>query len=115
MVFEDNLIIPTTEVTAIEPNEELIDPYYLFLFMRSQWGYYQIQRTIKGMTAHSYPKDIEKILVPIIDLTSDEREYLKNNVITSYNNELLSKQLIQEAKQDVEDLIEGDFDMSKLN
>jgi hypothetical protein len=26
-----------------------------------------------------------------------------------------AKQLIQEAKQDVEDLIEGDFEMSELN
>lgn len=115
MVFEDDVIIPTTEVTAIEPNEEVIDPYYLFLFMRTRWGYYQIQRTVKGMTAHSYPQDIEKILVPIIDLTSEEKESLKNNIIKSYNNEVLSKQLIQEAKQDVEDLIEGNFDMSRLN
>jgi len=27
----------------------------------------------------------------------------------------IGKQLIQQAKQDVEDLIEGKFDMSKLN
>ena len=31
MIFEDDVLIPTTEVTAIEPNEEVIDPYYLFL------------------------------------------------------------------------------------
>lgn len=114
MVFEDDVIIPTTEVTAIEPNEEVIDPYYLFLFMRTQWGYYQIQRTVKGMTAHSYPQDIAKIIVPKINLTSEEKEILKDNVIKSYNNEVLAKQLIQEAKQDIEDLIEGNFDMSKL-
>jgi len=115
MIFEDDVLIPTTEVTAIEPNEEVIDPYYLFLFMRSQWGYYQIQRTVKGMTAHSYPQDIERILVPIIELTTEEKEKLKNYVLKSFTNEVLAKQLIQEAKQDVEDLIEGNFDMSKLN
>ena len=115
MIFEDDVIIPTTEVTAIEPNEEVIDPYYLFLFMRSQWGYYQIQRTVKGMTAHSYPQDIERILVPIIELTTEEKEKLKNYVVKSFTNEVLAKQLIQKAKQDVEDLIEGKFDMSKLN
>jgi len=53
--------------------------------------------------------------VPIIDLTNEELEVLKNNVITSYKNELNAKQLIQQAKQDVEDLIEGNFDMSKLD
>lgn len=115
IVLEEETVIPTTEVTAIEPNEEAIDPYYLFIFMRTQWGYYQIQRTVKGMTAHSYPQDISNILVPIIDLTNEELEVLKNNVITSYKNELNAKQLIQQAKQDVEDLIEGNFDMSKLN
>ena len=115
MIFEDDIVIPTTEVTAIEPNEEVIDPYYLFLFMRSQWGYYQIQRTVKGMTAHSYPQDIEKILVPIISLTNEEKEELKDKVVRSFNNEILAKQLIREAKQDVEDLIEGNFNMDKLN
>jgi type I restriction enzyme S subunit len=115
IVLEEETVIPTTEVTAIEPNEEAIDPYYLFIFMRTQWGYYQIQRTVKGMTAHSYPQDISNILVPIIDLTNEELEVLKNNVITSYKNELNAKQLIQQAKQDVEDLIEGNFEMSKLN
>jgi len=115
IVLEEETVIPTTEVTAIEPNEEAIDPYYLFIFMRTQWGYYQIQRTVKGMTAHSYPQDISNILVPIIDLTNEELEVLKNNVITSYKNELNAKQLIQQAKQDVEDLIEGNFDMSKLD
>lgn len=115
MIFEDDIVIPTTEVTAIEPNEEVIDPYYLYLFMRSKWGYYQIQRTVKGMTAHSYPQDIGKILVPIINLTNEEKKELKDNVVRSYNNEVLAKQLIQEAKQDVEDLIEGNFDMSKLS
>ncbi len=115
IVLEEETVIPTTEVTAIEPNEEAIDPYYLFIFMRTQWGYYQIQRTVKGMTAHSYPQDISNILVPIIDLTNEELEVLKNNVITSYKNELNAKQLIQQAKQDVEDLIEGNFEMSELN
>ncbi len=115
IVLEEETVIPTTEVTAIEPNEEAIDPYYLFIFMRTQWGYYQIQRTVKGMTAHSYPQDISNILVPIIDLTNEELEVLKNNVVTSYKNELNAKQLIQQAKQDVEDLIEGNFEMSKLN
>ena len=35
------------------------------------------QRTVKGMTAHSYPQDISNILVPIIDLTNEELEVLK--------------------------------------
>jgi len=115
IILEGETVIPTTEVTAIEPNEELINPYYLYMFMRSEWGYNQIQRTVKGMTAHSYPQDISKILVPIIELSREEQEVLKNNIITSYKKDERSKELIQQAKQDVEDLIEGNFDMSILN
>lgn len=114
IVLESDTVVPTTEITAIEPDEDKINPYYLFLFMNSQWGYYQIQRTVKGMTAHSYPHDISKILVPMINFNREEERILKEAVEKSYNNEVLSKQLIQQAKQDVEDLIEGKFDMSKL-
>ena len=114
IIMESGKFIPTTEVTAIEPDEKRINPYYLFLFMNSKWGYYQIQRTVKGMTAHSYPQDIENIVVPLINFSDEEKDKFKTYVFKSYFNSKHSKQLIQEAKKDVEDLIEGNFDMSKI-
>lgn len=54
-----------------------------------------------------------KIIIPLIS----EKEILKINELEEMRckNIYYSKQLIQEAKQDVEDLIEGNFDMSKLS
>ena len=112
--LETNLYIPTTEITCIKPNLDKINPYYLFLYMKSNWGYYQIQRTVKGMTAHSYPEDVSKIIVPILDFSLEELNVMKSAVELGYRYTKESKQLIQEAKQDVEDLIEGNFDMSKV-
>jgi len=110
--LETNLYVPTTEITCIKPNLNKINPYYLFLYMKSNWGYYQIQRTVKGMTAHSYPEDVSKIIVPILDFSSVELNVMKSAIELGYRYTKESKQLIQEAKQDVEDLIEGNFDMS---
>ena len=112
--LETNLYVPTTEITCIKPNLDKINPYYLFLYMKSNWGYYQIQRTVKGMTAHSYPEDVSKIIVPILDFSLEELNVMKSAVELGYRYTKESKQLIQEAKQDVEDLIEGNFDMSKV-
>lgn len=112
--LERNLYVSTTEITCIKPNLDKINPYYLFLYMKSNWGYYQIQRTVKGMTAHSYPGDISRIIVPILDFSLEELDIMKNAVELGYKYINKSKQLIQEAKQDVEDLIEGNFDMSKI-
>lgn len=112
--LETNLYVPTTEITCIKCNLDKINPYYLFLYMKSNWGYYQIQRTVKGMTAHSYPEDISKIIVPILDFSLEELNVMKSAVELGYRYTKESKQLIQEAKQDVEDLIEGNFDMSKV-
>ncbi len=112
--LEMSLYVPTTEITCIKPNLDKINQYYLFLYMKSNWGYYQIQRTVKGMTAHSYPQDISRIIVPILDFNFEELDIMKNAVELGYNYINKSKQLIKEAKQDVEDLIEGNFDMSKI-
>jgi len=112
--LETNLYVPTTEITCIKPNLNKINPYYLFLYMKSNWGYYQIQRTVKGMTAHSYPEDVSKIIVPILDFSSVELNVMKSAIELGYRYTKESKQLVQEAKQDVEDLIEGNFDMSKV-
>lgn len=112
--LETNSYVPTTEITCIKPNLDKINPYYLFLYMKSNWGYYQVQRTVKGMTAHSYPEDVSKIIVPILDFSFEELNVMKSAVELGYRYTKESKQLIQEAKQDVEDLIEGNFDMSKV-
>ncbi|UOW69057.1 restriction endonuclease subunit S [Paraclostridium bifermentans] len=105
--LDENLYVPTTEITFIRPNIEKINPYYLFLYMKSKWGYHQIQRTVKGMTAHSYPEDISKIVVPIIQFNEDELIKMKMAVEGGYKNIIESDKLMKEAIKDMEALIEG--------
>lgn len=54
----------------------------------------------------------ENIIIPILE--EDIIINLYNLELRRCNNIYKSKQLVQEAKQDVEDLIEGNFDMSKV-
>jgi len=81
--------------------------------MNSDWGYYQIQRTVKGMTAHSYPDDIRNILLPVINFTQDELQEMKSNIINAHSALKYSQELIDSAISDIEDLIEGKFEIKK--
>ena len=55
---------------------------------------------------------LNEVMIPIIDKIDIEE--ISNLYKKSLNNLFYAKQLIQEAKKDVEDLIEGNFDMSKV-
>lgn len=115
IVMEPDVFVPTPEITFIRPDISKINPYYLFIFMQTEWGYYQIQRTVKGLVPRSYPEDIKEIIIPLIEFTDEELSVLQDGVEKVYKNYLLSKTLIKEAKQDVEDLIEGKFNESKVS
>ena len=58
-------------------------------------------------------ENLRKLLIPEIDY--DLQFSIGELIRKSKSNIETSKQLIQQAKQDVEDLIEGNFDTSKLN
>ena len=95
-------------------DKEMWNPYYISAFLNSFWGKWQIERQKNGAVQQNINlQEIDRIMVPKIDLNKQKTfEILIKEYI---GNEIKSKQLIQEAKQDVEDLIEGNFDMSKLN
>ncbi len=58
-------------------------------------------------------ENLRKLLIPEIDY---DLQFSSGELIRkSKSNIETSKQLIQQAKQDVEDLIESNFDTSKLN
>ncbi len=57
--------------------------------------------------------DMGEFIVPILE--QNLMNQIHNKIIQSLKNNLKSKQLISEAKQDVEDLIEGKFDESKIS
>jgi type I restriction enzyme S subunit len=91
-----------------------INPYFLFLLLRTDLVTNQLIRfTSGGLYPAISEEDILEVYLPIVDKEYQER--LGSMVMKSTLNLLQAKNLIFEAKQDVEDLIEGKFDESKIS
>jgi len=101
------------KIIVIRPNFDKVNPIYLCLVMREKFVYHQIQRQVSGITASYYPKDVRQLCIPLIE--REKQDMVADKYIEIIKCKEQAKQLIQEAKQDVEDLIEGNFDMSKLD
>ncbi len=90
-----------------------VSTYYIELILQSQYFQtllkYSLYQSVQPFISMEF---LNEVKIPIIDKI--EREDISNLYKKSLNNLFYSKQLIQEAKQDVEDLIEGNFDMSKI-
>jgi restriction endonuclease S subunit len=87
---------------------------FLTAVLRTNFAGIQFERYCTGST---YPTINENDVVKIFIPQYSEKQI---NKITEKYRRIIesiyrSKKLIQEAKQDVEDLIEGDFEMSELN
>lgn len=113
--FSDELAIINEHTYCIRFNEEYkkYSVYVYYLLVNDN-----INELLKREATGSAQKGlnqqfIDNMIIPLIDKESVEKLYEIEN--KRCNNIYLSKQLIQEAKKDVEDLIEGNFDMSKLN
>jgi type I restriction enzyme S subunit len=87
---------------------------FLTAVLRTNFAGIQFERYCTGST---YPTINEDDVVKIFIPQYSEKQI--NKISEKYRRIIesiyRSKKLIQEAKQDVEDLIEGKFDMSKLN
>ncbi len=90
-----------------------IEKRYISFYLNSKYGKLMIERWTKGAVQGviNYPS-INRFKIPALRESVMKHIDLK---ILSWKNKLsLSKQLIKNAKQDIEDLIEGNFDMSKV-
>ena len=93
----------------------ILTPEYLYAIFSNELFNVQIDKYSSGaIMSGVISSDFKKMLIPIIKnkLVVDK---ITNNIRNHFNKLSLSNSLIQEAKQDVEDLIEGNFDMSKLS
>jgi type I restriction enzyme S subunit len=110
---ELNNTLTTNGCAVLIPRDKSLSGY-LYAIISSKYFIAQKCRYISGTNIRSMSKD---------DLLDMKIPIVEDEIITKVNGLVLkeftclreSKQLIQEAKQDVEDLIEGKFDMSKLN
>ena len=86
---------------------------FLTAVLRTNFVGIQFERYCAGST---YPTinedDILKVFIPMY--SENQINKIAENYRRIIDNIYTSKKLIQEAKQDVEDLIEGNFDMSKI-
>jgi len=73
-------VLCTAEIMVLRINAEIIDPYYVYSFLKSSEGYTSMQSCIRGQTAHIYSKDIKNILIqiPPHDILSSINEELKS-------------------------------------
>lgn len=61
----EKLVLPSTEVMVIRVDRELLPASFVRSYLLTQIGFVQIQSTIRGITAHSYPVDMKKLDIPI--------------------------------------------------
>lgn len=94
-----------SEVTVIR--QKRVNPYYLQVYLQSPFGQMFLEKYITGATGqlHLYPRDVEKIDVPVLPSTIQQQcEELINRAKQARED---AKQLLEAAKRRVEQLIES--------
>lgn len=116
-VHTDKALLPSTEVMVIRADTSKVPASYLRTYFLSKLGFVQIQSTIRGITAHSYPVDMTKLDIFIPSLEGKELtdwlgtdDFLVKAGIASE----FSTQLTTSAKLIVEALIEGTVTEAEL-
>lgn len=64
---------PSTEVMVLRVDRSQVPASFVRHHLKTEIGYLQIQSTIRGITAHSYPTDVKLIEVPIPPVSDAER------------------------------------------
>ena len=110
---ELNNTLTTNGCAVLIPRDKSLSGY-LYAIISSKYFIAQKCRYISGTNIRSMSKDdLLDMIVPVVEdgILTKVNELVKKEFACLRE----SKKLIQEAKQDVEDLIEGNFDMSKLD
>ncbi len=62
--FIKNYITFVGEIMLLRPNVKKINPFLLLAFLKHPEVIKKIQRMVRGQTAHLYPNDLEKLIIP---------------------------------------------------
>jgi restriction endonuclease S subunit len=90
-----------------------IDPYFVMLYLNSDFGNRLVNSYSSGSTrGRVLISNLKKIIIPIP--SPEIQKHIGDKVRLSEKLSEEVKQLLSEAKQDVESLIEGTFDMDRL-
>lgn len=98
--------VPASFITLIRTKKNICSPMFLAVFLNSKVGQLQSnQRKSASAQQYIYPKDIGGFIIPILpDKTQQE---IASLVQQSYEAREKAKQHLEEAKNKVENLIEG--------
>jgi len=99
-------MVTVSEVSVIRQTE--IEPLALQIFLQSPLGQLQLERKITGSTGqlHLYPRDIGTVVIP--HLVPSLQQQIADLVTQSWEARQKARQLLEEAKSKVENLIEGE-------
>lgn len=109
-VYSENKFLPSTELMVIRVNREELPASYIRTYLNTKLGYIQIQSTVRGITAHSYPEDVKtlNIYIPKISDKQQEEWFLQDIYLAKAGlSNQYSTQLTVVAKYLVQGLIEG--------
>src|SRR6185369_12130383 len=94
-----------SSLTLIRPIQQLMDPYYLLVFLNSSIGRLLTRRNLRGSVQQCiYPCDTKKIPIPMVDKSIQEQ--IKTTVREGEKAYNKSKELLNVAKKSVEIAIE---------
>ena len=101
--FIENDITFVGEIMLLRPNVEKINPFLLLVFLKHPDTIKKIQEMVRGQTAHLYPNDLEKLVIPdkilkhknryqeIVKLTEKELNVSNTlNTVSFKRNQLLN-------------------------
>ena len=107
IVFENLKATAASFITIIRPKEE-VDPVYLTVVLNSVVGQLQSEKW-QSATAQQYiyPKDIKNFKIPILPKPTQQK--IADLVQKSHEARKKAKELLEEAKQKVENAIENEI------
>ena len=100
--------VASSETLVIRFDKEKVNPFAALIYLRTEEGYSAFQQQIRGTSAHLYPADVEKIVIPKI--SDESSEAIEKLIRRAEHCRITSFQLIENIKSDVESLIEGKLD-----
>ncbi len=110
-------ILPSTEVMTIRVDRNQVPSSYVRAYLLTKLGYVQIQSTIRGITAHSYPDDMALLDIYVPDVADkDKEEWFACDEKLALAGKAceVATQLTHTAKLLVEALIEGQLTEAEL-
>jgi restriction endonuclease S subunit len=98
-------VIPGSFVTIVR-TQDIINPLYLGVFLNTFAGKLQFEKfSAASVQQYVYPKQIKKLVIPRLPKPTQQK--IADLVQKSHQARKKAKELLEQAKQKVEDLIEG--------